>query len=54
MTPYEKWLTPCIVYKTAMGVNFNSDDKPFCLFEIVSMQHCVIVPTETQGSAPPR
>ena len=26
-----------------MGVDFNSPDDPSCLFEIVSMQHCVIV-----------
>ena len=26
-----------------MRVDFNSPDDPSCLFEIVSMQHCVIV-----------
>jgi len=35
-----------------MGGNFNSSDDPSCPFEIVSMQRCVIVPTETQDSDP--
>ena len=26
-----------------MGVDFNSLNDPTCIFEIVSMQHCVIV-----------
>ena len=40
---YEKWLTPCIVYKNSNGggVNFNSDN-PSCLFEIVSMLYATL------------
>ena len=53
LTPNEKWLTLCIVYKNSKGVNFNSSDDPSCLFEIVSMQHCVIVPTMTKDSDSP-
>jgi len=29
LTPCEKWLTPCIVYKTAMEVDFDSPDGNF-------------------------
>jgi len=29
--------------QNSKGVDFNSPDDPSCLFEIVSMQHCVIV-----------
>ena len=41
--PLREMVDPCIVYKTASRVDFNSPDDPSCLFEIVSMQNCVIV-----------